>query len=167
MKKILNFCAMVALSVVVVGCGEKKADTSSDYAEYVANLKLPAPVAGIKEGSQADLIARAGNMVNFEWDRYDLTADAVKTLKLQSLWLNAYPDVKIVLEGHCDERGTKKYNYALGERRANSAKAYLISQGVAVKRIQTVSYGKDRPLDPASNEEAWAKNRRAVSIVTK
>ena len=158
---------MSVLSVAIVGCGEKKVDTSSDYSEYVANLKLPAPVAGIKEGSQADLIARAGNMINFEWDRYDLTPDAVKTLKLQSLWLNAYPNVNIVVEGHCDERGTKKYNYALGERRANSAKAYLISQGIAVKRIQTVSYGKDKPLDPASNEAAWAKNRRAVSLITK
>ncbi len=166
MKKTLNIVVVLASAFLFAACsGDKTAETSSDYSEYVANLTLPAPVAGIKEGTQADLMARAGNTVNYEWDRYDLTKDAVKILKLQSLWLKAYPDVNVLIEGHCDERGTKKYNYALGERRANTAKAYLVSQGVPVKRIQTVSYGKDRPLDPASNEGAWAKNRRAVTIL--
>jgi peptidoglycan-associated lipoprotein len=166
MKKILNLFVVLFSVLALASCGDETPESSTDYSEYVANLTLPAPVAGIAEGTQADFVARAGNTVNYEWDRYDLTMDAVRSLKLQSLWLKAYPDTNILVEGHCDERGTKKYNYALGERRANTAKSYLVSQGIAVKRIQTVSYGKDRPLDPASNESAWAKNRRAVSIVS-
>jgi len=82
----------------------------------------------------------------------------------QASWLQQYPDVAIQIEGHADERGTREYNLALGERRATAAKNYLVSLGVAASRLSTVSYGKERPVDPASTEEAWAKNRRAVTV---
>jgi len=90
----------------------------------------------------------------------------VAILKGNADLLKKYHNVKIQIEGHCDERGTVEYNLALGERRANSTRTYLVSIGVSPERISTISYGKERPLDPAHNEEAWAKNRRAHTIIT-
>ncbi len=102
----------------------------------------------------------------FEFDRYDIRPGDAETLKANSDVLKKFPKVKIQIEGHCDERGTYEYNLALGERRANSAKTYLMSLGIAADRISTISYGEEKPLDPAHNEEAWAKNRRANFVIT-
>lgn len=99
--------------------------------------------------------------VHFDFDRYDIREQDAQILKENAAILLKYPDVKIQIEGHCDERGTAEYNLALGERRANSVKKYLISLGVPAERLSTISYGKEMPLDPGHNEEAWAKNRRA------
>lgn len=104
--------------------------------------------------------------IHFDFDRYDIRpADAV-LLKANADLLKKYHKVKIQIEGHCDERGTVEYNLALGERRANSTRNYLVSIGVSPERISTISYGKERPLDPSHNEEAWNKNRRAHTIIT-
>jgi len=103
--------------------------------------------------------------IYFEFDRYDVRPQDAEILKQNAAWLTKSPNAKIQIEGHCDERGTNEYNLALGERRANSAKKYLVSLGVKADRISTITYGKERPLDPAHTEEAWAKNRRAHSIV--
>lgn len=104
--------------------------------------------------------------IHFDFDRYDIRPIDATILKENAALLNKFTNVKIQIEGHCDERGTVEYNLALGERRATSAKNYLVSLGVASFRISTISYGEEKPLDPSHNEEAWAKNRRAHTLVT-
>jgi len=99
--------------------------------------------------------------VHFDYDKSNLRSDAQEVLKSKAGWLRDNPDVNVTIEGHCDERGTNAYNLALGDRRANSAKSYLIDLGIAGSRLTTISYGEERPLVPGHNEEAWAKNRRA------
>jgi peptidoglycan-associated lipoprotein len=103
--------------------------------------------------------------IHFDYDQYDIRRADEEILRENAAFLKKNPQMKIQIEGHCDERGTSEYNLALGERRANSAKRYLISLGIAPDRISTISYGKERPLDPGHNEEAWAKNRRAHIVV--
>jgi peptidoglycan-associated lipoprotein len=104
--------------------------------------------------------------IHFEFDKYDIRPGDATILKGNAEVLKKYSTMKIQIEGHCDERGTIEYNLALGERRANSTKNYLLSFGVSQERISTISYGEERPLDPGHTEEAWAKNRRAHTIVT-
>jgi peptidoglycan-associated lipoprotein len=104
--------------------------------------------------------------IHFDFDKYDIRPADASILKENAELLKKYPKVKIQIEGHCDERGTNEYNLALGERRATSTKKYLISLGISSDRISTISYGEERPLDPGHNEEAWAKNRRAHTIIT-
>ncbi|GGD05621.1 outer membrane lipoprotein Omp16 [Pyruvatibacter mobilis] len=126
----------------------------------------PAAPAGPTPGSQQDLVVNVGDRVFFDTDQSSLRADARATLQRQAAWLNQYPNVRVTLEGHADERGTREYNLALGARRANSAKDYLVSLGVAPSRVQTISFGKERPVALCSDESCWAQNRRAVSVVT-
>jgi peptidoglycan-associated lipoprotein len=116
-------------------------------------------------GSQADLVVNVGDRVFFAFDKSDLSAEAQATLDRQAAFLKKYPKEKVTVEGHCDERGTREYNLALGERRATAAKNYLVAAGIAAARITTISYGKERPAVVGSNEAAWAQNRRAVTIV--
>jgi peptidoglycan-associated lipoprotein len=104
--------------------------------------------------------------IHFNFDKYDIRPGDAAILKENAALLKKFPNVKIQIEGHCDERGTVEYNLALGERRANRTKDYLISLGISTARISTISYGKEKPLDPGHNEEAWAMNRRAHTIVT-
>lgn len=99
--------------------------------------------------------------IHFDFDKYDIRPDAQETLKVIARYLLDHPKTSVIIEGHCDERGTREYNLVLGEQRALSTRRFLISLGVSPDRLHTVSYGEDKPLDPASNEEAWAKNRRA------
>lgn len=103
--------------------------------------------------------------VNFGTDIYDIDATARAILDTQADWLQRYPNVSITIEGHCDERGTREYNLALGDRRANAAKNYLAARGIAASRINTISYGKERPAALGSDEGSWAQNRRAVTVV--
>jgi peptidoglycan-associated lipoprotein len=105
--------------------------------------------------------------IHFEFDKYDIQPKAADILKENCSLLRKYPVMKFQIEGHCDERGTGEYNLALGERRANSAKKYLISLGIEPTRISSISYGEERPLDPDHNEEAWTKNRRAHIVIMK
>ncbi len=105
--------------------------------------------------------------IHFDFDNFNLRDEARVTLNKHVEWLNKNKDVKIVIEGHCDERGTAEYNLALGERRANVAAKYLIDMGIDGKRIRTISYGMERPLDPQHNEEAWTKNRRAHFAISR
>jgi peptidoglycan-associated lipoprotein len=128
------------------------------------------PPAGIgasafAPGSQQDLAATAGDRVFFAFDRADINAEGQQTLERQAAWLQRYPNVTVRIEGHCDERGTREYNLALGERRANAARNVLIAAGVSASRISTISYGKERPIVVGSNEEAWAQNRVAITTV--
>ncbi|HEY5458459.1 MAG TPA: peptidoglycan-associated lipoprotein Pal [Sphingomicrobium sp.] len=115
---------------------------------------------------QADLVAKAGSdTVYFGTDEYSLDQATQTTLAAQARWMMANPNVRASIEGHCDERGTREYNQALGERRANAVRDYLLSQGVPASRLVTTSWGKERPVATGSNEEAWAQNRRAVTVI--
>ncbi len=116
-------------------------------------------------GSQDDLAVNVGDRVFFGYDSFTLTPEAISQLELQAQWLRQYPSVNVIVEGHADERGTREYNLALGDRRANAAKNYLVSLGISPNRVQTISYGKERPEMLGSNAESWAKNRRSVTVV--
>lgn len=117
-------------------------------------------------GSIGDLEVNVGNRVLFDYDRYNLRPAAQATLERQAAWLKTYSSVTVTIEGHCDERGTREYNLALGARRANAAKDYLVSLGISPARITTISYGKERPAVLGSNQDAWAQNRRGMTVVT-
>ena len=116
-------------------------------------------------GFQRDFAINVGDLVYFASDSSDLSPESQQTLANQARWLQQYGQYTITIEGHADERGTREYNLALGERRANAAKQVLIAAGVSPSRISTISYGKDRPVVPGSNEEAWAQNRVAITTV--
>lgn len=105
--------------------------------------------------------------VYFGFDKYNINSDSVEILNLQTNWLKTDASVNVVVEGHCDERGTREYNLALGERRATSVKNYLVKKGIAANRIKTVSYGKERPIFVGTGESVWSKNRVAVTVVSK
>ena len=141
-------------------------DASADRAdqepiEQIEIAESPEPPIG----SQTYLVQNVGDRVFFELDSAVLGPESRRTLERQAEWLRLVPDVSLILEGHCDERGTREYNLALGERRANVVRKYLISQGIAPSRLRTISYGKERPYALGHNDEAWALNRRSVSAV--
>jgi peptidoglycan-associated lipoprotein len=118
--------------------------------------------------SDEEIFRTQVNDVFFDFDKYNLTPEAEATLRQNATILRTkIPEIRLIIEGHCDERGTSEYNLALGDKRANSVRDFLISQGIAANRIRTISYGEERPFDPAHNEEAWAKNRRAHFVLMK
>jgi peptidoglycan-associated lipoprotein len=124
-----------------------------------------APSAAVP-GSSQDFVINAGDRVFFDTDHYEIRPDAAETLAKQADWLGRYPAVKVRIEGNADERGTREYNFALGARRANSVRDFLVAHGVDGGRIATVSYGKERPIDPGDDESAWAKNRNGHTAIT-
>ncbi len=132
----------------------------------------PGPVAEREEsgvpvpGSERDFVINAGDRVYFDFNRYDLRDDARPVLDAQTGWLDRYPAVHVRIEGNCDERGTREYNFALGARRANTVREYLIGRGVSAGRIETVSYGKEHPIDTGGGEDAQAHNRNAHTAIT-
>jgi peptidoglycan-associated lipoprotein len=117
----------------------------------------------VTPGSVADFRQNVGDRVFFDTDQSTIREDGRATLNRQAEWLKKYGNYQITIEGHCDERGTREYNLALGERRANAARQYLVAQGIPAARVKTVSYGKERPDPVGSDEAAWARNRRAVT----
>ena len=119
----------------------------------------------IRPGSQEDLVANVGDRVLFETDRSNIRGDQRPILERQAAWMQQHSSVRVQIEGHADERGTREYNLALGQRRANAARDVLVAGGVAGARISTISYGKDRPAALGSDEGSWAQNRRAVTVV--
>src|SRR5712691_3317080 len=116
-------------------------------------------------GSQQDLEASAGDRVFFAFDRSDISPEAQQILARQADWLRRYPNGTVTIEGHCDERGTREYNLALGERRAQAVKNVLVASGISASRMSTISYGKERPAVVGSSDESYAQNRRAVTVV--
>jgi peptidoglycan-associated lipoprotein len=116
-------------------------------------------------GSEQDFVINAGDRVYFDLDEYAIRSDAAPVLDSQAAWLNRYRAVRVRIEGNADERGTREYNFALGARRAEAVRSYLVSRGVDPSRIEVISYGKERPIDPGSNEEAWARNRNAHTAI--
>ncbi|TYO97688.1 peptidoglycan-associated lipoprotein [Geothermobacter ehrlichii] len=171
---VLQWIAMIALcSLLVVGCAKKPAVTETAPEQPVETrvaAEQPSAVSdqgvsesAVQERMAADLEAVASKLqrIHFDFDQYTLSPEARDILAANAALLKANPELKIRIEGHCDERGSDEYNLALGERRAVAARDYLVSLGVAADRLSTISYGEEMPLDPASNEAAWAKNRRA------
>ena len=125
----------------------------------------PQTESGVQAGSQEDLVTNVGDRVFFGLDSVELSVEARTTLEKQATWLRQNPSVIIIIEGHADERGTREYNLALGDRRATAARDYLVVLGVNQNRVNTISFGLERPVDPRSVEEAWSKNRRSVMVV--
>jgi peptidoglycan-associated lipoprotein len=121
------------------------------------------PTPGSEEHFKSVMNGR--DVIFFDTDKYDIDSEDAAALRQQAQYLLQYPNIRGTIEGHCDERGTREYNLALGERRANAAKNYLVSLGVPAARLTTISYGKERPVALGSDEQAWAQNRRAVTIV--
>jgi peptidoglycan-associated lipoprotein len=122
--------------------------------------------SSILPGSAQDFKVNVGDTVHFALNQYNIEDNDKSTLMKQAAWLERYPTVRLTIEGHCDERGTREYNLALGARRANAVKEFLVAQGVAGDRLETISYGKERPICTESNEECWAQNRRGVSVIS-
>ena len=122
-------------------------------------------VSNVPPGTQQDLVVNVGDRVFFGTDRYDIDNQARTVLERQAEFLNQYPNLNITVEGHADERGTREYNLALGERRAQAAKNYLIALGIDPRRIDTISFGKERPEELGANAAAWAQNRRGVTVI--
>lgn len=123
------------------------------------------PTQTAAPGSKADFAAKATDRVYFDYDQFNLDATDIRSLQGQVAWLKQYPNAKVQVEGHADERGTVDYNIALGARRASSVADYLQAQGIAANRVTTISFGKERPLDPGHDEAAWARNRNAYTNV--
>ncbi len=184
-KSLIITILILCIGLVMMGCPKKsvvkeepsvkKEEAAKPEAERVAKEKE----TKAKEQFEKSLVAERtpgiqGEVfessllkdIHFDFDKYDIRPGDAAILKEDAALLKKYPNVKIQIEGHCDERGTVEYNLALGERRANKAKDYLVSLGISTARISTISYGKERPLDPGHNDEAWAKNRRAHTIIT-
>jgi peptidoglycan-associated lipoprotein len=176
---------MVAL-LMISGCAKKAVRTDGDVSQAgqdaaaleaekarraaeIEAARLAAERDAKRLAEEARLREARNQFMNehiyFEFDSAALTPTAVSVLKEKGAWLDKERAVNVLIEGHCDERGTNEYNLALGERRAQSAKAFLVDMGISPSRLSTVSYGEERPLDPGQNEAAWAKNRRAQFVV--
>ncbi len=167
---------VIGFGLIIAGCAKKEPMEKAEEVKppQAVTQPAPAPEAPKEEmklappapsGLAEEIAAFEGKNIHFDFDRYDLRADAIAVLDEKAAFLKTNPDMKVQIEGHCDERGTIEYNIALGERRARSAQDYLVDVGIAKDRIVTISYGKERPLDPGHNEDAWAKNRRDHFIV--
>ena len=160
--------ACVASLLFVAACQPKPAPTPpAPPPPAPAPAPTPAPQArGPIPGSLEDFRVNVGDTVHFAYDQYNIESGDQGTLGKQAAWLQRYPAVRVTVEGHADERGTREYNLALGARRVNAVKEYLVAQGVSAGRIETVSYGKERPICTASDESCWAQNRRGVTVIT-
>jgi len=178
---------VVSLSFIFVsGCAKKqvvkeevltKEEKTTESAEAVARAKEESMLKekALKERAmkekalkERDILlkeAAAFKNIYFDFDKYDLKPQMREILEEHAGWLIQHPEFKVIVEGHCDERGTREYNLALGERRAEAAQNYLVTLGVAKRRLTTISYGEELPLDPGHTEKAWAKNRRAHFVV--
>jgi len=182
-KGLSIFVIVLCLGVILSGCAQKGVVKEESSAKGGGELQAGKDADKIKEEDlkkdfEKSLVAKRtpgieGEVheskmlkdIHFDFDRYNIRPEDAQLLKDNSALLKSNPKMKFQIEGHCDERGTGEYNLALGERRANSVKKYLVSLGIASSRILTISYGEERPLDPGHSEEAWAKNRRALFIV--
>jgi peptidoglycan-associated lipoprotein len=160
--------AVLSSAILLAGCARKQAVNTVPPSVTEAVGATQDNDVGLVElpRLQAELVAAAGtDTIFFGTDRSDLDAEDRMVLDRQAAWLRANPNVRVSVEGHADERGTREYNQALGERRAQSARDYLVALGIPPARLLVVSWGKERPLDPGTGEQAWARNRRAVSVL--
>jgi peptidoglycan-associated lipoprotein len=167
--------SVLAATVMLAACAQDGQDGggSGGDGSKVNAVNQPAASAaptrsvasGPTPGSTEDFVVTVGDRVFFGFDQSDLSTDAQSTLDRQAVWLQKYPSARISVEGHCDERGTREYNLALGERRASAVRDYLVARGIDSNRVDTISYGKERPVAVGANEESRAQNRRGVTVV--
>ncbi len=160
---------------LLTGCAKKevRTDMPTPAAGKAGKASAPSSAlteAQLKEQKLKEELAKKrmmflNEMVHFDFDKSDIRVDAAEVLKRKAAWLKENPNVVVIIQGHCDERGTEAYNMALGERRAQAAKKFLMALGISGDRLETISYGEEMPLDPGHNEEAWAKNRRAQFVI--
>ena len=148
----VKFAALVLGALAIAGCAKQQPDQTA-----MAGAAVP--------GSQQDFIVNVGDRVFFESDLSELTPQARDTLDKQAQWLDQYNRYAFTIEGHADERGTREYNIALGARRAQTVREYLISRGVMAQRMHTISYGKERPVAVCNDISCWSQNRRAVTVL--
>jgi peptidoglycan-associated lipoprotein len=168
MFRLTAICAATAL--LLTACASdttnpNTAGTGSYGTGGISNAGLRGPGGRGAPGSQEDLTQSAGDRIFFDTDQSQVTSDASAILDRQAQWLQQNSQINVWVAGNCDERGTEEYNLALGQRRANADRDYLASRGIDGRRIQTISYGKSRPVDPSSTEDAWAHNRNAITSV--
>ena len=169
MNRRIVFAALLAGTAALAGCKkEPPASLPPEPEPTVTSTPTTGGDTGVAAlGAQAhfEQAVNGQNVIYFDTDTFNIDSADAAALQTQAQYLGQYPQITITVEGHADERGTREYNLALGERRANAAKNYLVSLGVAANRISTISHGKERPVALGSNEAAWAQNRRAVSVV--
>lgn len=169
-KQALRLALVAACAVSVTACASRPKPTPAPTpapAPHYPPAPQPAPGPnGPIPGSEQDFVINIGDRVYFDFDSYAVRADASPVLNAQAQWLVRYPAVMVRIEGNADERGTREYNLALGARRANSIREYLISRGVAAPRITTVSFGKERPIDPGTSEDSYQRNRNGHTAIT-
>jgi len=170
---ITRLALIAGAAISITACAHNKPEPLSEtgpahQAPYSRSEQPPveSQPSGPIPGSIQDFVINAGDRVYFDTDKYTVRGDAGPVLDAQAAWLRRYPSVRVRIEGNADERGTREYNFALGGRRANSVKEYLVAHGVEPGRIDTVSYGKERPIDPGESEDAWAKNRNGHTAIT-
>ena len=156
----LKIVSLFAAVLFVAACADETTSVSNEGSSTTGIT-----TGDITNGSPEDFLVNVGDRIFFGYDRYDMTAAARATLERQAQWLQRYPNRRMVVEGHADERGTREYNLALGERRANAVKNYLVAVGVGPSRVTTISYGKEQPAVLGATEAAWAQNRRGVTVV--
>jgi len=168
-RQIISFLAIAVLVTGLTACDPKNKDagnvTTGGEMNTTTQQTMTTDPNGPTPGSQQDLVVNVGDRIFFGYDQYDLTSEARATIERQSQWMKQYPSVSIMVEGHADERGTREYNIALGEKRASAVRNYLIANGVEPSRLQTISYGKERPAVMGAEETSWAQNRRGVLVV--
>jgi len=156
-----RFLVMVAAVALLTACETQTAGTGGTRSAGGTTSAYGAD----RMSPQQKLVARVGDRVFFNFNKYEIRADSQKTLKAQASWLQQNSSLSITIEGHCDERGTREYNLALGEQRANAVKDYLVALGVSASRITTISYGEERPVALGHKDSAWTQNRRGVTKV--
>ncbi|HEY1613704.1 MAG TPA: peptidoglycan-associated lipoprotein Pal [Rhizomicrobium sp.] len=158
---------VLSSALLIAACTTKPKPVEAPPAEAPATTSAPAQVqSSVMPGSVQDFRVNVGDTVHFDYDKYNVTSEDKDVLQRQASWLQKYPQVRVTVEGHCDERGTREFNLALGARRANAVKEYLVSLGVSSARLDTISYGKERPMCTESDESCWAQNRRGVTTIT-
>lgn len=171
MNKRLATAILLASATTLAACARQAPEELPPPPPTDTATPTPTPTqttpTGPQVGSQAHFedAVNGQNVIYFDTDRFNIDSADAAALQTQAQYLARYPQIRVTVEGHADERGTREYNLALGERRANAAKNYLVGLGVDASRVATVSYGKERPVALGSNEQAWAQNRRAVSVV--
>ncbi|HWY15449.1 MAG TPA: peptidoglycan-associated lipoprotein Pal [Rhizomicrobium sp.] len=166
MSKHLRF-ATLAFVLVVAACTTKpKTAEAPPEGPPPATSTQNQVETTVVPGSVQDFRVNVGDTVHFDYDKYEINGQDRELLQRQAQWLQKYAQVRVTVEGHCDERGTREYNLALGARRANAVKEYLVSVGVSSARVDTISYGKERPVCTGSDESCWAQNRRGVTTIT-
>ncbi len=165
----LTILLATAGALALSACAKKAPEQLPPAPQQTATPTPTAPTTptGPVPGTQAHFsqTMQGQDVIYFDTDKYDIDSQDAAALRTQAQYLLQYPRINATIEGHADERGTRDYNLALGERRANAAKNYLVSLGVPANRLSTISYGKERPVALGSNEAAWAQNRRAVTVV--